>query len=110
MLRKPELRALRQRVASSCSLRPLSFPEVQSYVAERLHAAGFRGTTTPFPMPVLEEISRLSEGVPRLINLLADACLTLGCKAHRPVIDLVIVEKAASELGMKETFVEPVVE
>jgi len=110
ILRKPELRALRQRVASSCSLRPLSFPEVRAYISERLHSAGFRGATTPFPMPVLEEIFRLSEGVPRLINLLADACLTFGCKAHRPVIDLVIVEEAASELGMKETFVEPVVE
>src|SRR5437588_10951195 len=65
LLRKPELRALRQRVASSCSLRPLSFPELRAYMSERLHSAGFRGPTSPFPTPVLEEIFRLSEGVPR---------------------------------------------
>ena len=110
LLRKPELRALRQRVASNCSLRPLSFPELRAYMSERLHSAGFRGPTSPFPTATLEEIFRLSEGVPRLINLLADACLTLGCKARRPVIDLAVVEEAASELGMKETFVEPEVE
>ena len=107
LLRKPELRALRQRVASSCSLRPLSLPEVRAYIAERLHSAGFRGTASPFPTHALEEIVRLTEGVPRLVNLLCDACLTIGCKAHRPVIDLAIIEEAASELGLNQTHIEP---
>jgi general secretion pathway protein A len=102
LLRKPELRALRQRVANSCSLRPLSLPEVRSYITERLHSAGFRGATSPFPAAVVEEIVRLTEGVPRLVNLLCDACLSLGCKAHRPIIDLVIVKEAAAELGLNE--------
>jgi general secretion pathway protein A len=107
LLRKPELRALRQRVASSCILRPLNLPEVRAYIAERLHSAGFRGTASPFPVQVLEEIVRLTEGVPRLVNLLCDACLTIGCKAHRPVIDMAIVGEAATELGLKEIHVEP---
>jgi len=110
LLRKPELRALRQRVASSCVLRPLSLPEVRSYIAERLHSAGFRGTASPFPLPALEEIVRLTEGVPRILNLLCDACLTIGCKAHRPVIDLGIVAEAAAELGLNEIHVEPEIE
>jgi general secretion pathway protein A len=110
LLRKPELRALRQRVANSCSLRPLSLPEVRSYIAERLHSAGFRGAASPFPPAVLEEIVRLTEGVPRLVNLLCDACLSLGCKARRPVIDLGIVGEAATELGLNEIHVEPEVE
>jgi hypothetical protein len=59
---------------------------------------------------VLEEIVRLTEGVPRLVNLLCDACLTIGCKTHRPVIDLVIVAEAATELGLNETHVEPEIE
>jgi general secretion pathway protein A len=110
LLRKPELRALRQRVASSCVLRPLSLPEVRSYIAERLHSAGFRGPASPFPAHVLEEIVRLTEGVPRLLNLLCDACLTIGYKAHRPVIDLAIVAEAATELGLNEIYVEPEIE
>jgi general secretion pathway protein A len=110
LLRKPELRALRQRVASSCVLRPLSLPEVRSYIAERLHSAGFRGAASPFPAVVLEEIVRLTEGVPRLLNLLCDACLTIGCKAHRPIIDLGIVAQAAAELGLNEIHVEPEIE
>ena len=44
------------------------------------------------------------------MNLLCDACLAIGCKAHRPVIDLVIVKEAASELGLNETHIEPAIE
>src|SRR5258708_23076254 len=82
LLRKPELRALRQRVASSCSLRPLNLPEVRAYITERLHSAGFRSTASPFPIQVLEEIVLLNEGVPRLVKLLCVTCLTNCCKAH----------------------------
>jgi general secretion pathway protein A len=106
ILRKPEMRALRQRVASSCSLRPLNLPEVRAYVAERLHSAGYRGATTLFPTQVLEEIVRLTEGVPRLINLLCDACLMNGYKTRRSVVDLTTVEESASEMGLHEVQVE----
>jgi general secretion pathway protein A len=110
ILRKPEMRALRQRVATSCSLRPLNLTEVRAYVAERLHSAGFRGATSLFPTQVLEEIVSLTEGVPRLINLLCDACLTNGYKARRPIIDLATVEESASELGLREAQIELVTE
>lgn len=110
ILRKPEMRALRQRVASSCVLRPLNLAEARAYIAERLHSAGYRGTTALFPTQSLEEIVRLTEGVPRLLNLLCDACLTNGCKARRPTIDLMTVVESASELGLQEELVELVAE
>lgn len=106
ILHKPQMRALLQRVASSCSLRPLNLTEVREYVAERLQSAGYRGTITLFPMQVLEEIVRLTEGVPRLINLLCDACLTNGYKANRLAVDLATVEESASELGLDEAQAE----
>jgi hypothetical protein len=106
LLRKPELRALRQRVASSCALRPLNLTEVRAYVAERLHSAGYRGTTNLFPTQVLEQIVLLTEGVPRLLNLLCDACLANGFKSRRPVIDMATVEESASDLGLREVQVE----
>ena len=110
MLHRPELRALQQRIASSCSLRPLSFSEVRAYIAERLYAAGLRGTTYPFPTTALEGIFRFSQGVPRLINLLCDACLAIGCKTERPVIQMDIVEEAATNLGMNETHPVPAIQ
>jgi len=105
LLSRPELRGLRQRIAGTCSLRPLVFQEFEAYVAERLHAAGFRGPTSPFPAPVLEEVFRRTEGVPRLINLFCDACLAIGCKGQKLLIDLAVVEEAASELGRNEVYI-----
>lgn len=107
LLRKPEMRALRQRIASNCSLRPLSLAEVSAYIEERLESAGFNGTASPFSVAVLEGIFRLTGGVPRLINLLCDACLTIGYKLNRPVLDLSIVKEAAAELGLNEKIIEP---
>ncbi len=101
-LKKPELGALRQRISSSCALRPLSFPETRAYIAERLHAAGFRGANPPFPTRVLLEIFRVTGGVPRLINMLCECCLTLGCRTRQPVLDVVTVEEAVAELGLAQ--------
>jgi len=106
VLRRPELRALKQRVASSCSLRPLNLSEVRAYINERLHSAGFRGATSPFSAQVVEEIHRLTEGVPRLINLLSDGCLTLGARSRRSVLDPAIVEEVSADLGLRPSSAE----
>jgi general secretion pathway protein A len=97
VLQRRELQALQQRIASTCLLRPLALPETRAYIAERLHAAGLRGVA-PFTGTAVECIHNLSGGVPRLINLLCDACLTAGFEAKKRVVDVSFVEKAAEEV------------
>jgi general secretion pathway protein A len=97
VLARPELQALQQRIANTCLLRPLALPETRAYIAERLHAAGLRGAA-PFTGAAVEKIHNLSGGVPRLINLLCDGCLTAGFEAKRKQIDPTIVEQAAAEV------------
>jgi general secretion pathway protein A len=99
MMNRSELSALQQRIAARASLRPLSLPEVRSYIAERLHFAGLQALS-PFSPSALEEILRYSSGVPRLINLICDACLTLGFKTQRKTIQPDIVEEVAVSLGL----------
>src|SRR5437660_1400928 len=96
VLHRPELRALQQRIAGSCQLRPLSLPETRAYIAERLHAAGLRGPA-PFTSTAVERIHAISDGVPRLINLLCDGCLSLGFEMKRKQIDTSIVEQAGED-------------
>lgn len=96
VLHRPELRALQQRIAGSCQLRPLSLPETRAYIAERLHAAGLRGPA-PFTTTAVERIHAISDGVPRLINLLCDGCLSLGFEMKRKQIDTSIVEQAGED-------------
>jgi hypothetical protein len=97
VLQRPELQALQQRIANTCLLRPLALPETRAYIAERLHAAGLSGNA-PFTSAAVETIHRLSGGTPRLINLLSDACLTLGFETKQKQIDPLLVEQAGEEV------------
>jgi general secretion pathway protein A len=97
VLQRPELQALQQRIAGTCLLRPLSLPETRAYIAERLHAAGLRGSS-PFTGTAVENIHRMTNGVPRLINLLSDACLMIGFDLKRKQIDPLIVDQAAEDV------------
>jgi hypothetical protein len=66
-------------------------------MAERLHAAGLRGSS-PFTGTAVEVIHRLTGGVPRLINLLSDACLLVGFELKRKQIDQFLVEQASEDV------------
>jgi general secretion pathway protein A len=98
-LRYPDMRALRQRIAASCCLRPLSFPETQVYVRERLHIAGLKGDL-PFDEIVLQEAFVYTRGVPRLTNLLCDNALSIGYSQQKWAIDSSMIEEAARRLDL----------
>jgi hypothetical protein len=107
VLQRPELQALQQRIAGTSLLRPLSLPETRAYIAERLHAAGLRGSS-PFTGTAVERIHKLSNGVPRLINLLCDGCLSVGFELKRKQIDALIVDQASEDvLGLLKAPVPP---
>jgi general secretion pathway protein A len=99
MMNRPELSALQQRIASRAHLRPLGRVETGVYIAERLHAAGLIGTS-PFSERAVTAIFACAQGVPRLLNLICDACLTLGFKTQRRTIEPDLVQEVAIGLGL----------
>jgi general secretion pathway protein A len=101
MMNRKELSALQQRVAARAYLRPLSLGELRTYVAERLHFAGLT-KTSPFSDAALEAVLQHSTGVPRLINLICDASLSLGFRMQRKTIQPEMVEEVATQLGLIE--------
>lgn len=98
-LRRPEMRALERRIAVRGQLRPLSALETHIYIAERLQAAGLRGSS-PFPSATVEVLHQFSEGVPRVMNLLCDTCLSIGFARQARQIGLEIVHEAARGLDL----------
>jgi general secretion pathway protein A len=106
LLGKPERRAMKQRIAGICELRPLSLAETQNYIAERLHAAGLRGSW-PFTRPALERIFFLTEGVPRLINLLCDTSLSMGFQTQSRLIEPAMLDAAAAAIGLTDRLAIP---
>jgi type II secretory pathway predicted ATPase ExeA/transposase-like protein len=73
-LDRPSMRQLKDRITHSFRMRPLTPEEVATYVAFRLHAAGYRGPEL-FCGEALEAIAQASAGLTRRINVLADKAL-----------------------------------
>lgn len=102
LLLQPQLRALRQRIALLAQLRPLTPGETCSYIEQRLRLAGLQGAV-PFSAAALEEVYRRTQGVPRLINLLCDSCLTAALQARHREVDTDCVHAAVSGLTLTPT-------
>lgn len=101
-LDRPELRALKQRIATHCHLRSLSQAETRAYISDRMKAAGLR-TPLPFTRQALEEIYRFTSGIPRLINLICESCLLVAFTTKRREIAGDIVEEAATSLHLNRS-------
>jgi len=99
LLLQPQMRALRQRIALLAQLRPLTPAETASYIEQRLRLAGLPGPL-PFSIAALDEVYRRTQGVPRLINLLCDSCLSIAAQMHRKDVEPDIVRAAVSGLTL----------
>jgi MSHA biogenesis protein MshM len=73
-LDNPTIRQLKQRISFACQLSPLNLSEVEFYISHRLAVAGYRGARL-FPHKVVKHIYRVSQGIPRLVNILAHKSL-----------------------------------
>jgi general secretion pathway protein A len=71
ILTHPQLESLNQRIVSRAYLQPLGQSEVKAYLEAKVALAGGRFEAI-FETGSAELISRASEGVPRLIDQLAD--------------------------------------
>jgi len=98
ILQKAELRQLDQRISIRCSLKPLTREEVEAYVTHRLWVA--RGSTSvTFTPHAFDLVHSISGGVPRMINLLCDRSLMIGCDEKTSRISEDHVVAAAAQLG-----------
>ena len=99
VLQKAELRQLDQRISIRCSLKPLTREEVEAYVTHRLWVA--RGSTSvSFTPRAFDLVHSLTSGVPRMINLLCDRSLMIGCEAQTGRITEDHIVKAAAQLNL----------
>ncbi|UCD68204.1 MAG: AAA family ATPase [Betaproteobacteria bacterium] len=73
-LRLAEIRQLRERITHSFSLLPLTTNDVRRYLSFRLRAAGYRGPEL-FSRRVSGYINRVSQGLTRRVNIVADKAL-----------------------------------
>lgn len=97
VLAAPEMLQLNQRITSRYHLAPLGPDDVRRYIRHRVMVAG-GGTQRLFTTEAIRHITRLSHGIPRIINLLCDRALLGAYVEDAGVVSLNIVKKAAGEV------------
>ena len=98
LLQQAESSGARQNVAAHCHLEPLTGAETLSYIEHRLKVVG--RDTPLFTQDAIREVHRLSQGYPRLVNMVCDHALLYGYGANRERIDVVTVRECSRDLSV----------
>lgn len=96
LLDRREMRQLAQRITARYHLGALDREDARAYIAHRLTRAG--GNPHLFNRGAARETFRLSRGVPRLINVIADRALLGTYVEGKQRVTAAIVRKAAREV------------
>jgi type II secretory pathway predicted ATPase ExeA len=100
-LKRPELRQLRQRIAFRCKTAPLSLPETNRYIANRLRIAGASGHPIFAPSAV-SAVHFHSRGIPRVINHLCEHSLINAYIEQCNPVQPLMVEQAARDFLLED--------
>ncbi len=92
-LSHPHMDSLNQRLAARCYLTPLSNQETGQYVIHKIELSGVEGSTV-MTRDSLDAIYRGSDGIPRLIDQLADQSLLLACNDRERPVSAAMVGRA----------------
>lgn len=96
LLDRNDLRQLAQRITGRYHLQPLSQSDTEEYIRHRLRVAG--ASREIFTKSACREMYRLSGGVPRIINVIADRALLGAYTRDEHEITPAMVRRAASEI------------
>ena len=107
-LNEQSLRQLKQRITLRAQLAPLDLKETAAYVAGRLRIAGGNVSEILTKNAVLA-IHEISNGLPRIVNVLADNALMGGFAAHTDPVDAAIVREVGRDFdfGVGGVAVQP---
>ncbi len=97
LLARNDLRQLAQRITGRYHLEPLSPEETDQYIEHRLKVAGALGEV--FDAGAKRTVFRLSQGVPRLINVICDRALLGAYSQGSRLVSRRLVRRAAAEIS-----------
>jgi len=98
LLQRRDLRQLAQRITARYHLLPLTKVEVTHYIQHRLAVA--QCDRMLFEKAAVTEIHRISQGIPRIINLLCERSLTNAyCTNNALVTKKIVLQSAQEALG-----------
>jgi general secretion pathway protein A len=96
ILSRNDMRQLAQRITGRYHLEPLSREETATYIDHRLKVAG--AVMPIFSSSAKRELYRLSKGVPRMVNVIADRAMLGAFTREIHQVTPELLRKAASEV------------
>jgi len=96
VLAQSSIRQLQQRIMHAYHLRPLNRDSIRSYLLHRVNSAGYRGPEL-FDPAALRRIYKLSQGIPRVINVLCNKALMLSYASGEYYVKRKHIEAAAAD-------------
>jgi general secretion pathway protein A len=105
-LNLPELRALKQRIASSCRIDTLRPDESLAYIKHRLmKVSSFHNPV--FTRDGLKRIVKEARGIPRIINVVCDNALFTAFRHQRNPVDGKIIKEVIKDLRGSQPEIHP---
>ena len=98
-LQKTNLRQLKQRIAVKATLYPLSKKDSKDYIQHRLKHAANDNYTHVFKGNALEQIIKLSKGIPRNINIICDNALVSAFGYGKKPVTKKIINEVFKDLS-----------
>jgi len=105
LLQRRDLRQLAQRITARYHLMPLTKHELKLYIEHRLHVANC--SRLLFDKSALAKVHQLSQGIPRLINLLCHSSLMLAYNQNDSVVNKKTVIAAAERALGSDIITKP---
>lgn len=102
MLLEERNRAVRQRITLKYNIDPLTGNETDQYIKNRLNVAG--ATYDIFTPDAVQAIFSITNGYPRLINIICDHALLSGYVLGITSIDRKVIKDCARDLNVKIPF------
>src|SRR5579862_1779364 len=106
LLRREDLRQLRQRVSVRLDIVPLDPAEVDQYMRHRWHQGGGNGNF-PFDSDAVDMVALASQGIPRVMNAICDIALLRAYTSESVSIGPDTISEAARSLELGEPPFEP---
>jgi general secretion pathway protein A len=96
MLSEERNKAVRQRIAVSYHIDPLTEQETREYINHRLKVAGC--SRELFKPEAVRKVYAFSHGYPRLVNIICDHALLTGYSVGKKNIDAAVIKECEKEL------------
>jgi len=106
LLQRRNLRQLAQRITARYHLTPLGPKDTHLYIRHRMQVAGAQ--RNPFQRGAMNALYQRSQGIPRLINIIADRSLVAAFAKERADVNTTMVHEAANEVQLGERQVKRV--